>query len=169
MADYLWIILAEVCKLKYSIKKLGENPGIMHGLHSWWNLNSKEKVNGIFLSKTQIMFCSLWSTFFGPQNARFQELLPPWTSYCPQPNFLGTSYYKKLWNPWYINKYKNLIQTSTFKFSFRGLLLWFQSYAIVFWSWRWEHACQMNTFHFYLYIFFENINVHSGFGFKWLV
>ena len=56
MADYLWIILAEVCKLKYSIKKLGGggggggNPDIMHGLHSWWNLNSK--VNGIFLSKT---------------------------------------------------------------------------------------------------------------------
>jgi hypothetical protein len=24
-------MLAEVCKLKYSIKKLGENPGIMHG------------------------------------------------------------------------------------------------------------------------------------------
>ena len=28
----------------------GKNPGIMDGLHSWWNLNSK--VNGIFLSKT---------------------------------------------------------------------------------------------------------------------
>jgi hypothetical protein len=61
----IWIILAEVCKLKYSIKKLGgKNPGIMHGLHSWWNLNSK--VNGIFLSKILNVLQSLkyifWST-----------------------------------------------------------------------------------------------------------
>jgi hypothetical protein len=50
------------------------SPGIMHGLHSWWNLNSM--LMGFFFQK-HLMFCSLWSTFFGPQNARFQELLPP--------------------------------------------------------------------------------------------
>ena len=77
MADYLWIILAEVCKLKYSIKKLGGgggNPGIMHGIHSCeiWTL----KLMGFFFQK-HLMFCSLWSTFFGPQNARFQELPTP--------------------------------------------------------------------------------------------
>jgi hypothetical protein len=67
MADYLWKILAEVCKLKYSIKKFGgrgRKQGIMHGFHSWWNLNSK--VNGIFLSKTLNVFQSqkyiFWST-----------------------------------------------------------------------------------------------------------
>jgi hypothetical protein len=31
---------------------------------------------GFFFQK-HLMFCSLWSTFFGPQNARFQELPPP--------------------------------------------------------------------------------------------
>ena len=89
MADYLWIILAEFCKLKYSIKKLGgKNPGIMHGLHSWWNLNSK--VNGIFLSKTLNVLQSLkyifWSTKCSISGAS-----APWTHYGSQPNFLGTS------------------------------------------------------------------------------
>ena len=62
MADYPWIILAEVCKLKYSITKWGG----VHYAWSSWNLNSKEKVNGIFLSKTLNVLQSLkyifWST-----------------------------------------------------------------------------------------------------------
>jgi hypothetical protein len=37
MADYPWTILAEVSKLKYSIKKLGEK-SIMHGLGEIWTL-----------------------------------------------------------------------------------------------------------------------------------
>jgi hypothetical protein len=93
MADYPWIILAEVCKLKYSIKKLGGS--IMHGIGEIWTL--KRKLKGFFFKK-HLMFCSLWSTFFVPQNARFQELpggKAPWTPYGPQagprPNFLGTS------------------------------------------------------------------------------
>jgi hypothetical protein len=36
------------------------------------------KIMGIFFQK-HLMFCSLCSTFFGPQNARFQELPPPGT------------------------------------------------------------------------------------------
>ena len=34
------------------------------------------KLMGFFFQK-HLMFCNLWSTFFGPQNARFQELPPP--------------------------------------------------------------------------------------------
>jgi hypothetical protein len=72
MADYPWIILAEVCKLKYSIKKLGGGgESIMHGLGEIWTL--KRKLMGFFFQK-HLMFCSRWSTFFGPQNARFREL-----------------------------------------------------------------------------------------------
>jgi hypothetical protein len=74
-ADYLWIILAEVCKMKYSIKKLGGKIQALcmaFTLGEIWTL----KLMGFFFQK-QLMFCSLWSTFFGPQNARFQELLPP--------------------------------------------------------------------------------------------
>jgi hypothetical protein len=75
MADYLWIILAEVCKLKYSIKKLGEKIQALCMVFTRgeiWTL----KLMGFFFQK-HLMFCSLWSTFFGPQNARFQELPPP--------------------------------------------------------------------------------------------
>jgi hypothetical protein len=54
--------------LKYSIKKLGGgNPGIMHGLHSWGNLNSK--VNGIFLSKTLNALQSLKYIFWMKQHS----------------------------------------------------------------------------------------------------
>ena len=87
MANYPWIILADVCKLKYSIKKLGGGGGesIMHGLGEIWTL--KRKLMEFFFQK-HLMFCSLWSTFFGPQNARFQELSlgakPPWTPYGPR-------------------------------------------------------------------------------------
>jgi hypothetical protein len=64
MADYPWIILAEVCKLKYSITKLGEGGGsMMHGLGEIWTLK------GFFFQKLNV--CSLCSIFFGPQNARF--------------------------------------------------------------------------------------------------
>jgi hypothetical protein len=62
------IILAEVCKLNNSIKKLG---GSRH-YGEIWTL----KLMGFFFQK-HLMFCSLWSTFFGPQNARFLELPPP--------------------------------------------------------------------------------------------
>jgi hypothetical protein len=75
MADYLWIILAEVCKLKYSIKKVGREIQalcMVSTLGEIWTL----KLMGFFFQK-HLMFCSLWSTFFGPQNARFQELLAP--------------------------------------------------------------------------------------------
>ena len=75
MADYLWIILAEVCKLKYSIKKLGgkiQALCMVFTLGEIWTL----KLMGFFFQK-HLMFCSLWSTFFGPHNARFQELPPP--------------------------------------------------------------------------------------------
>ena len=44
---------------------------IMHGLGEIWTL--KRKLMGLFFQK-HLMFCSLWSTFFGPQYARFQEL-----------------------------------------------------------------------------------------------
>jgi hypothetical protein len=38
-----------------------------------------------------LMFCSLWSTLFGPQNARFQELPPPEPLTALSLMFLGTS------------------------------------------------------------------------------
>ena len=44
---------------------------IMHGLGEIWTL--KRNLMGFFFQK-HLMFCNLWSTFFGPQNARFQEL-----------------------------------------------------------------------------------------------
>jgi hypothetical protein len=66
----------EVCKLKYSIKKLGGGEiqalCMVFTLGEIWTL----KLMGFFFQK-HLMFCSLWSTFFGPQNARFQELPPP--------------------------------------------------------------------------------------------
>jgi hypothetical protein len=73
MADYLWIILAEVCKLKYSIKKLGGG-GIqalcmVFTLGVIWTL----KLMGFFFQK-HLMFWSLWRTLFGPKSARFQAI-----------------------------------------------------------------------------------------------
>jgi hypothetical protein len=95
VAYYLWIILAEVCKLKYSIKNLGEKIQalcMVFILGEIWTL----KLMGFFFQK-HLMFFSLWSTFFCPQNARFQELPPPWTSYGPQPNFLGLFFFTIPW------------------------------------------------------------------------
>ena len=99
----------------------------MHGLCEIWTL--KRKLMGFFFQK-HLMFCSLWSTFFGPQNARFQELpggakpSGPLTALRlapdPRPNFLGiswnlrsTSCYKKLWNPWLVKVSLN-IKTVTY-------------------------------------------------------
>jgi hypothetical protein len=63
----------------------------MHGLGEIWTL--KRKLMGFFFQK-HLMFCSLWSSFFGPQNARFQELSlgakPLGRAPDLRPNFLGT-------------------------------------------------------------------------------
>jgi hypothetical protein len=75
MPDYLWIILAEVSKLKYSINKLWggiQALCMVFTLGEIWTL----KLMGFFFQK-QLMFCSFRSTFFSPHNARFQELPPP--------------------------------------------------------------------------------------------
>ena len=50
----------------------GGGDPLCNGLREIWTL--KRKLMGFFFQK-HLMFCSLWSTFFGPQNARFQELL----------------------------------------------------------------------------------------------
>jgi hypothetical protein len=48
------------------------------------------KLMGYFFQK-HLMFCSLGSTFFGPQNVRFQELPPPGPLTALSLIFLGTS------------------------------------------------------------------------------
>jgi hypothetical protein len=74
----------------------------MHGLGEIWTL--KRKLMGFFFQK-HLMFCSLWSTFFGPQNARFQELPPPGPlTVC----FLGFIQYNKTLIACGFRKYENI-------------------------------------------------------------
>ena len=61
--------------LDWNIQKRNwRKKSIMHDLGEICTL--KRKLMGFFFQK-HLMICSLWSTFFGPQNARFQELPDP--------------------------------------------------------------------------------------------
>ena len=79
----------------------------IHYEWSWWNLN--EKVNGIFLLKTLNVLQSPEVHFLVHKMLdyrSFRGVRPPgplaalrWAPDPPHPNFLSTSYYRKLWNP----------------------------------------------------------------------
>ena len=95
-----WIILAEVCNLKYSKKKLGKT---IHYAWSWWNLYSEKKLNGIFLSKKIDGLQSLKYIFWSTKCWTPYQALP-WTHWGPQSGPRPPAYFLR-----YLLKFKKYL------------------------------------------------------------